>query len=113
MSGLAREIARRRRQDARRAAAAEPPPPPPPPPVRCSAGNEAGRCCVGDPWATFSPHDVEPLPPAVIRVAADHGVEPHALDEHVEAIHGWEPHDVGYDAHVAAAALCLLDGGCQ
>lgn len=109
MTGLAREIRRRQRHAAHQPA----PAPSSTPGPRCSAGNDPARCCVGDPWADFSPYDVEPLPSAVIRVAAQRGVDPHALDQHVEAIHGWEPHDAGYGDHVAAAADCLLAGGCE
>lgn len=55
----------------------------------------------------------EPLPFDVIDVAARRGVDPHALDHHVEGVHGWEPHDVGYRDRVGDAAECLLAGGCE
>jgi hypothetical protein len=80
---------------------------------KCAGGRDPARCCVGDPWETFTPYDTEPLDPAVIETAAERGVEPHALDRHVEGVHGWEPHDVGYDRAVAAAARCLLGSGCE
>lgn len=33
------------------------------------------------------------------------------LDWHVEAIHGWEPHDKGYEEAIVQSAACLLEGG--
>jgi hypothetical protein len=108
VTGLDREIARRRRHAAKR-----PVEPAPIQPERCSAGNDPERCCVGDPWANINPYYDDPLPSAVIQIAARHGVEPHILDHHVEGVHGWEPHDVGYDTAVEAAAACLLAGGCE
>ena len=82
--------------------------------IKCAAGNDPTRCCVGDPWAGLNPYvEQEPLDSSVIFVAAERGVEPHALDHHVEAVHGWEPHDVGYAQAVAAAAQCMLSGGCE
>jgi hypothetical protein len=42
-----------------------------------------------------------------------HGIEPHALDWHVEAVHGCEPHDRGYAEAVELAARCMLAGGCD
>jgi hypothetical protein len=62
--------------------------------------------------ASFHAHG-EPLPQAVIDVAAARGIDPHALDWHVEAIHGWEPHDVGYRDRVGEAVDCLAAGGCE
>lgn len=112
MTGLKREIARRQAQAAKTQA-----PPKPAPPVTCSAGNEAARCCVGDPWADLDIGYVrtygEPLPLSVIRVAAERGIDPHSLDWHVEAVHGWEPHDVGYDERVPEAAECVARGTCR
>lgn len=82
--------------------------------MKCAMGNEPTRCCVGLPWYEFNPHvDPEPLDPAVISAAAEAGVEPHALDHHVEAVHGCEPHDAGYAAGVHAAVQCMLAGGCE
>lgn len=79
---------------------------------RCTAGNDPARCCVGDPWSDISPHGQEPLDPAVIAVAATSGIDPHTLDYHVTGVHGWESHDIGYAAAVAAAAGCIGAGGC-
>jgi hypothetical protein len=55
----------------------------------------------------------EPLPEEVIDVAAGHGIDPHALDSHVEGVHGCEPHDAGYREAVQVAARCLANGGCE
>jgi hypothetical protein len=55
----------------------------------------------------------DPVPSAVIQVAEETGIDPRALDWHVEAEHGWEPHDVGYVDAVRAAARCLQAGGCE
>jgi hypothetical protein len=38
----------------------------------------------------------EPRPPEVTAVAEVLGLDPGELDWHVEAEHGWEPHDEGY-----------------
>lgn len=80
---------------------------------RCAAGADPTRCCVGDPWADMNVYCDDPLQPDVIRVAAERGVEPHALDHHVEGVHGWEPHDLGYADAVVKAAECLQSGGCE
>lgn len=54
--------------------------------------------------------------PEVVRtVARNYSLNPVELDWHVEAEHGWEPHDDGYDEAVLQAAECLLrdpTGGC-
>jgi hypothetical protein len=72
-------------------------------------------CCLPGAWDRVTVHDVmaygEPLPPEVADVAAREGVDPHQLDYHVEAVHGWEPHDEGYPAAVAAAVECVKNGG--
>lgn len=72
-------------------------------------------CCVGAPWdspdiAMQIMYWGEPLYPSVIEVAARTGLDPHDLDWHVEAEHGWEPHDTGYDKAVEQAAACMLAG---
>lgn len=88
------------------------------PPVerRCAAGRVPETCCVGFPWKPVDIYDImvngEPLPPEVIMTAAATGIEPHALDRHVTAVHGWEPHDIGYAEAVRGAADCLACGGC-
>jgi hypothetical protein len=51
-------------------------------------------------------------PPQVSAVAAVTGLDPNILDMHVEGIHGWEWHDVGYVDAVWAAAECEKTGGC-
>lgn len=48
----------------------------------------------------------EPLPAEVLAVAEVLGLDPGVLDWHVEAEHGWEPHNDGYEAAVWAAAEC-------
>lgn len=85
---------------------------------RCSAGRPPLVCCVGHPWdnAGIVPQVRqwgEPLPQEVIDTAVKHGLDPHALDWHVDAVHGWEPHDKGYADAVAEVARCLLAGGCH
>lgn len=85
----------------------------------CDAADPA-LCCLPGAWDRMAAmgehgfrHHGEPLPEAVINVAAERGIEPHALDRHVEAVHGWEPHDPGYGDHVVVAAECLAGGGCD
>lgn len=48
----------------------------------------------------------EPLPVEVTAVAEVLGLDPDALDWHVEAVHGREPHDEGYEDYVWSAAQC-------
>lgn len=86
----------------------------------CSAGNQPALCCTPGAWerlqamgeAGFRAYG-EPLPQAVIDVAGEHRIDPHALDSHVEGVHGWEPHDTGYPGRVGEAADCLANGGCE
>ncbi len=87
--------------------------------THCTAGNPE-LCCQPGAWqrmTAMGEHGFrtygEPLPEAVIDLAASHRIDPHALDWHVEAVHGWEPHDADYRTHVTAAVACLLDGGCE
>lgn len=83
-------------------------------------GSDPTLCCLPGAWqrmqalgeSGFRAYG-EPLPVDVIDVAAARGGEPHALDWHVEAVHGWEPHDTGYRERVGEAADCLLAGGCE
>ena len=85
--------------------------------MTCSAGNDPDLCCTLGAWERlqamgetgFRVHG-EPLPPAVIAVASERRIDPHALDMHVEGEHGWEPHDPGYADRVAEAADCLVNG---
>lgn len=51
--------------------------------------------------------------PRVVAYAAEHGLSVDELDEHLEAVHGWEPHDDGYEAAIVDAAVCLALGGCR
>lgn len=55
----------------------------------------------------------EPIPDEVIQVAELYKLNPKDLDWHVEAIHGWEPHDLRYFEAVYQAAECLAEGGCE
>jgi hypothetical protein len=87
--------------------------------VRCSAGNDSALCCTPGVWGRLQAMGEaglralgEPLPDAVMDVAASRGLDPHELDHHVEGEHGWEPHDTGYATAVSAAAFCLASGGC-
>lgn len=48
----------------------------------------------------------EPLPAEVLAVAEVLGMDPGELDWHVEAEHGHEPHDEGYEDAVWATAEC-------
>lgn len=88
--------------------------------MTCSAGNDPALCCTTSAWERLQAMGEsglrahgEPLPPIVVEVAGQCGLDPHALDWHVEAEHGWEPHDDGYDRAVNAAAFCVLSGGCS
>jgi hypothetical protein len=88
--------------------------------VTCPAGNDPALCCTPGAWGRlqamgevgFRAHG-EPLPPEVVEVASANGLDPHTLAWHVEAEHGWEPHDEGYTIAVSAAAFCVKSGGCS
>ena len=83
---------------------------------RCSAGNDPELCCVGDPWNNnrFDPRfHADPLMPSDIAAAELHELDPHDVDHHLEAIHGWEPHEPDYDEEAERAAECLCEGGCE
>ncbi len=45
--------------------------------------------------------------PAVVKAAGRHLVDPEAVDWHLEADHGWEPHDRGYVGMAEIAARCV------
>jgi hypothetical protein len=86
--------------------------------VTCTAGLPPQVCCVGRPWdvpdlAGQIARWGEPLPQTLIDVAAAYGLKPHDLEWHVEAVHGWEPSDVGYPEAVEVSAGHLLSGHCQ
>jgi len=53
-------------------------------------------------WAMLG----EPRPYEITAVASVLSLDPEALWDHVGGIHGWEPHDVGYEDAVWAAAAC-------
>lgn len=88
-----------------------------PEPARCSAGKRADECCLPGAWDRITLAGLyghgEPLPTEVIDAAAEHDVDPHQLDWHVEAVHGWEPHDVGYADAVRASVDCLTGDNCE
>jgi hypothetical protein len=64
-------------------------------------------------WRPAKPGDTPgQYPPQLLAVAAARGVEPRALDWHVEAIHGCEPHDEDYAYGCDVAADCLTSGIC-
>jgi hypothetical protein len=44
----------------------------------------------------------------VAAVAAKYGISAEDLDWHVEAEHGWEPHDLGYSEALEVAARCHM-----
>lgn len=48
-----------------------------------------------------------------VAAAEAAGLDPKVLDWHVEAEHGWEPHDEGFvERGLAGAVTCLQAGGC-
>lgn len=56
----------------------------------------------------------EPLIDARVQAYADeHGIDAKELDWHIEAVHGWEPHDRDYVSMIPQSAACLLRGGCE
>lgn len=56
----------------------------------------------------------EPLiDPRAEELAPVYGVDAKELDWHVEAVHGWEPHDSFYVEALHQSARCLLEGGCE
>jgi hypothetical protein len=57
--------------------------------------------------------DPDVFPDVTIRVAQAYNLSAEALDWHVEAVHGWELHNEGYDKAVEDAAQCILSGGCN
>lgn len=54
----------------------------------------------------------DPRPQILLNTAEEFGLVVDSLDDHVEAVHGFEPHDAGYDAVVREAAYCLVTGSC-
>lgn len=87
--------------------------------MTCPAGNDPALCCTPGTderlreMGEGALHAVGlPLPPVVVEVASANGLGPHALANHVEAEHGWEPHDTGYATAVSGAVFCLMSGGC-
>lgn len=88
--------------------------------IRCAANANPALCCTPGAWEQLAEMGErgfrtygEPLPEEVIAVAAARGIEPHALDHHVEGVHGVEPHDMRYPEAVKAAAACLTKGECE
>lgn len=73
----------------------------------------AEYCRAGTPWISDDLGKQimvygEPLPQIVIDTAAKYELNPHGLDWHVEGMHGWEPHDQGYDLAVEQSAQCII-----
>lgn len=79
--------------------------------------DDPALCCLPGAWDRMSALPLgfmchgEPLPPEVADTAAAESVDPHELDHHVEAVHGWEPHDQGYADAVKASVECVKNGG--
>jgi hypothetical protein len=61
-------------------------------------------------WRLRALAGVEDVNSYVTAVAVCFGVEHNALDWHVEAEHGWEPHDTGYGQAVWTALWCIEHG---
>ncbi len=53
-----------------------------------------------------APDPEEYIPEPLAAVAEEFGLTVDDLWWHVEAGHGWEPHDIGYEVAGAAAAAC-------
>lgn len=54
------------------------------------------------------------IDPRTVKAAIDAGLDPEVLDWHVEAVHGWETHDLWFvEIGLAGAVACLLKGGCE
>lgn len=45
--------------------------------------------------------------------AVEHDVNPNVLDWHLEAHHGWERHDSGYEEAIPDAANCVRANECD
>jgi len=58
-------------------------------------------------------HDEPPVDPRVSAYAKEHSLDEKVLDWHLEAIHGWEGHNPGYEEAIEQAAECLANGGCR
>lgn len=53
------------------------------------------------------------IDPRVVQAAMSAGLLPMDVDWHLEAIHGWEPHDPGYiEKGLTGTIECLKKGGC-
>jgi len=62
-------------------------------------------------WRQRAIAGIEDPPPYVTAVAVMWGVDIQTLAWHVEAKHGWEPHNAGYTQAVWAALWCNDHGG--
>lgn len=60
------------------------------------------------PWAYEEPL----IDPRTSAYAKAHALDVDVLDWHLEAIHGWESHDLGFEEAIEQAADCLANGGC-
>lgn len=45
--------------------------------------------------------------------AVEHDINPYVLDWHLEAHHGWERHDRGYEEAIPDAANCVRANECD
>jgi hypothetical protein len=63
---------------------------------------------VTHPWAYEEPL----IDPRTVAYAKSHSLDVDVLDWHLEAIHGFERHDLGYEQAIEEAAACLASGGC-
>jgi hypothetical protein len=70
---------------------------------RNSPAYEAAKARAEADW-----QDGQPFP-VVVAVAEVCGLGVRDLDMHVEGLHGWEPHDSGYEDAVWVAAQCRAD----
>lgn len=58
-------------------------------------------------------HEEPLIDERVSRYAEEHNIDADKLDWHLEAIHGWEPHNRGYEEAIEAAAECMTHGFCE
>lgn len=59
-----------------------------------------------DPWG-------DPYDERLLTIAKQFDLVPKDLDWHVEAIHGYAPHNEGYAEALVASVRCLQNGTCE